>query len=138
MSQDFYEEGPELFAMDDGEVSRVHTHTHTHTEQEQTDRYTHTHTHTHTQNRLTEQAQNRLTDGSSERLTCVMLCYPLFNLHRCVYVCVYVCVSVRVQVAAYRRQLEMRVAGFDAPKPIKEFNQCGFDNALMAAIKKAG
>jgi hypothetical protein len=32
----------------------------------------------------------------------------------------------------------MRVAGLDPPKPIKEFNQCGFDAKLMGAIQKAG
>ena len=43
-----------------------------------------------------------------------------------------------VQVNSYRRQLDMRVAGFDPPKPVKTFAQCGFDAELMAAIKKAG
>ena len=32
----------------------------------------------------------------------------------------------------------MRVSGFDAPKPVRAFEQCGFDIALMAVIKKAG
>ncbi|EFN57854.1 hypothetical protein CHLNCDRAFT_6836, partial [Chlorella variabilis] len=42
------------------------------------------------------------------------------------------------QVAEYRRQLGMRVSGFDAPRPIQTFKQCGFDGPLMAAITKAG
>lgn len=32
----------------------------------------------------------------------------------------------------------MRVSGFDAPRPIQTFKQCGFDGPLMAAITKAG
>jgi len=32
----------------------------------------------------------------------------------------------------------MSVAGYDPPKPIKTFQQCGFDASLMAAIAKAG
>ncbi|PSC72915.1 DEAD-box ATP-dependent RNA helicase 24 [Micractinium conductrix] len=42
------------------------------------------------------------------------------------------------EVAEYRRQLGVRVSGFDAPNPIKSFAQCGFDAALAAAISKAG
>ncbi|KAF5829815.1 P-loop containing nucleoside triphosphate hydrolase protein [Dunaliella salina] len=34
--------------------------------------------------------------------------------------------------------MEMSVAGFAPPKPIKTFQQCGFDAQLMAAISKAG
>ena len=41
-------------------------------------------------------------------------------------------------MADYRRQLGMRVSGFDAPKPIKLFVHCGFDAPLAAAIAKAG
>lgn len=37
-----------------------------------------------------------------------------------------------------RRQLGMRVFGFDTPKPISTFLQCGFDALLMGVIKKAG
>ncbi len=37
-----------------------------------------------------------------------------------------------------RRQLGIRVSGFDAPRPVKTFQQCGFDGALMAAVRKAG
>ena len=44
----------------------------------------------------------------------------------------------RSQVADYRRQLGMRVSGFDAPKPVKLFVHCGFDAPLAAAIAKAG
>lgn len=42
------------------------------------------------------------------------------------------------QVNNSRRQLGMRVFGFDTPKPVHTFAQCGFDAQLMAAIKKAG
>lgn len=42
------------------------------------------------------------------------------------------------QVNEYRRQLGMRVSGFDPPKPVKLFSQCGFDAPLTAAIAKAG
>lgn len=42
------------------------------------------------------------------------------------------------QVNTTRRQLGMRVFGFDTPKPVQTFGQCGFDAQLMAAIKKAG
>lgn len=43
-----------------------------------------------------------------------------------------------LQVAAYRRELDVRVGGFDVPRPVRTFAQCGFDADLMAAIKKAG
>ncbi|MEW5300537.1 MAG: hypothetical protein WDW36_003465 [Sanguina aurantia] len=42
------------------------------------------------------------------------------------------------QVQSLRRELQIRVTGFDVPHPITRFEQCGFDAALMAAIKKAG
>jgi hypothetical protein len=42
------------------------------------------------------------------------------------------------EVAALRRQLELRVAGFGCPRPVGKFGQCGFDAALLGAIKKAG
>jgi ATP-dependent RNA helicase DDX42 len=41
-------------------------------------------------------------------------------------------------VNAQRAQLGIRVSGFDPPKPVATFEQCGFDAALMAVIKKAG
>ncbi|KAI3438924.1 hypothetical protein D9Q98_001338 [Chlorella vulgaris] len=44
----------------------------------------------------------------------------------------------QAEVADYRRQLGVRVSGFDAPKPLKTFAQCGFDPPLMQAIAKAG
>ena len=37
-----------------------------------------------------------------------------------------------------RAQLGIRVSGFDAPKPVQSFEQCGFDSALLTVIKKAG
>ncbi len=42
------------------------------------------------------------------------------------------------QVNAYRRQLDVRVAGFEPPKPVQTFGQCGFDHVLLGAIKRAG
>lgn len=42
------------------------------------------------------------------------------------------------QVHETRRQLGVRVSGFDAPRPVKTFQQCGFDGALLGAIRKAG
>ena len=48
------------------------------------------------------------------------------------------CITLVVQVNIARRQLGMRVFGFDAPKPIQTFAQCEFDAVTMAAIKKAG
>lgn len=47
-------------------------------------------------------------------------------------------VAYAEQVNTSRRQLGMRVFGFDTPKPVQTFAQCGFDAQLMAAIKKAG
>lgn len=41
-------------------------------------------------------------------------------------------------MADYRRLLGMRVSGFDAPRPIKSFAQCGFDTPLAGAIARAG
>ncbi len=43
-----------------------------------------------------------------------------------------------LQVAAYRRELDVRVGGFDVPRPVRTFAHCGYDADLMAAIKKAG
>jgi ATP-dependent RNA helicase DDX42 len=43
-----------------------------------------------------------------------------------------------VQVNAMRRQLDVHVAGFGAPRPVKTFRQCGFDARLMGAISKQG
>ncbi len=37
-----------------------------------------------------------------------------------------------------RRQLGIRVSGFDAPRPVKTFQQCGFHGALLGAVRKAG
>ena len=47
-------------------------------------------------------------------------------------------VGARLQVASMRAQLGIRVSGFDAPKPVQTFEQCGFDSALMTIIKKSG
>ncbi|KAH7676417.1 RNA helicase protein [Dioscorea alata] len=41
-------------------------------------------------------------------------------------------------VSEYRKSLAIRVSGFDVPKPIKLFEDCGFSPALMNAIKKQG
>lgn len=43
-----------------------------------------------------------------------------------------------IQVASMRAQLGIRVSGFDAPKPVQSFEQCGFDSALLTVIKKSG
>lgn len=42
------------------------------------------------------------------------------------------------QVHEMRRQLGIRVSGFDAPRPVKTFQQCGFQSALLGAVRKAG
>ena len=42
------------------------------------------------------------------------------------------------QVAELRRQLGVRVSGFDVPRLVQSFEQCGLDAQLMAAIKRAG
>ncbi|KAG1371363.1 hypothetical protein COCNU_16G004570 [Cocos nucifera] len=41
-------------------------------------------------------------------------------------------------VADYRKSLAIRTSGFDVPKPIKAFEDCGFSTALMNAIAKQG
>ncbi len=47
------------------------------------------------------------------------------------------CCCSHAQVNAQRAQQGIRVSGFDPPKPVASFEQCGFDAALMAVIKKA-
>ncbi|KAJ0979934.1 hypothetical protein J5N97_015408 [Dioscorea zingiberensis] len=42
------------------------------------------------------------------------------------------------EVADYRKSLAIRVSGFDVPKPVKLFEDCGFSPVLMSAIKKQG
>ena len=44
----------------------------------------------------------------------------------------------QAQVAEYRRQLGVRVSGFDAPRPIRSFAQCGFDPPLAQVGRAAG
>lgn len=41
-------------------------------------------------------------------------------------------------VNEYRKSLAIRVSGFDVPKPIKTFEDCGFSAQIMNAIKKQG
>ncbi|KAK7259208.1 hypothetical protein RIF29_24808 [Crotalaria pallida] len=41
-------------------------------------------------------------------------------------------------VNEYRKSLAIRVSGFDVPKPIKTFEDCGFSTQIMGAIKKQG
>uniref|UniRef100_A0A1D1Y952 RNA helicase n=1 Tax=Anthurium amnicola TaxID=1678845 RepID=A0A1D1Y952_9ARAE len=41
-------------------------------------------------------------------------------------------------VIEYRKTLAIRVSGFDVPKPIKQFENCGFSSTLMSAIFKQG
>ena len=42
------------------------------------------------------------------------------------------------KVQEARRQLGLRVSGFDVPRPVNTFEQCHFDGTLTAAIKRAG
>ncbi|MQL78552.1 hypothetical protein Taro_010984 [Colocasia esculenta] len=39
-------------------------------------------------------------------------------------------------VTEYKKSLGIRVSGFDVPKPIKQFGDCGFSSTLMGAISK--
>jgi ATP-dependent RNA helicase DDX42 len=39
-------------------------------------------------------------------------------------------------VADYMKSLAIRVSGFDVPRPIKNFQDCGFPMPLMNAIAK--
>ncbi|KAG6417783.1 hypothetical protein SASPL_119976 [Salvia splendens] len=39
-------------------------------------------------------------------------------------------------VAEYRKTLAIRVSGFDVPRPVKTFEDCGFSRELMKAIAK--
>ncbi|KAJ3683042.1 hypothetical protein LUZ60_013269 [Juncus effusus] len=41
-------------------------------------------------------------------------------------------------VAEYRKSLAIRVSGFDVPKPIKLFEDCGFSSPIMSVISKQG
>lgn len=42
------------------------------------------------------------------------------------------------EVFLYRQSLGVRISGFDPPKPVQSFAQCGFDKGLLAVIAKAG
>ncbi|KGN52865.1 DEAD-box ATP-dependent RNA helicase 24 [Cucumis sativus] len=42
------------------------------------------------------------------------------------------------EVSEYRKSLAIRVSGFDVPRPVKTFEDCGFSPQLMNAIKKQG
>ncbi|KAI4329807.1 hypothetical protein MLD38_028152 [Melastoma candidum] len=41
-------------------------------------------------------------------------------------------------VSEYRKSLAIRVSGFDVPRPVKTFDDCGFAPPLMSAIAKQG
>ncbi|XP_043723136.1 DEAD-box ATP-dependent RNA helicase 24-like [Telopea speciosissima] len=41
-------------------------------------------------------------------------------------------------VADYRKSVAIRVSGFDVPRPVKTFEDCGFSSQLMSAIMKQG
>lgn len=41
-------------------------------------------------------------------------------------------------VIDYRKSLAIRVSGFEVPKPVKTFEDCGFAPQIMGAIKKQG
>lgn len=43
-----------------------------------------------------------------------------------------------LDVTEYRKSLAIRVSGFDVPRPIKQFEDCGFSATLMSAISKQG
>ncbi|GLT42648.1 hypothetical protein SLA2020_166380 [Shorea laevis] len=40
------------------------------------------------------------------------------------------------EVAEYQKSLAIRVSGFDVPRPVKTFEDCGFSSELMRAIAK--
>ncbi|KAK9086289.1 hypothetical protein Syun_028683 [Stephania yunnanensis] len=42
------------------------------------------------------------------------------------------------EVAEYSKTLAVRVSGFDVPRPVKMFEDCGFSSQLMGAIAKQG
>ncbi|CAO2826646.1 unnamed protein product [Amaranthus hypochondriacus] len=42
------------------------------------------------------------------------------------------------EVTEYRTSLKIRVSGFDVPRPVKTFEDCGFPPPLMNAISKQG
>uniref|UniRef100_A0A7C9DXI7 RNA helicase n=1 Tax=Opuntia streptacantha TaxID=393608 RepID=A0A7C9DXI7_OPUST len=42
------------------------------------------------------------------------------------------------EVIEYRKSLNIRISGFDVPRPVKTFEDCGFPSPLMSAIKKQG
>ncbi|KAL3688731.1 hypothetical protein R1sor_015040 [Riccia sorocarpa] len=42
------------------------------------------------------------------------------------------------EVTSYRNSLSINVSGFDVPRPVKTFQDLGFDAALMGAIAKQG
>ncbi|OMO63998.1 hypothetical protein CCACVL1_22119 [Corchorus capsularis] len=42
------------------------------------------------------------------------------------------------EVAEYRKSLAIRVSGFDVPRPVKTFEDCGFATELSRAIAKQG
>ncbi|XWS46545.1 hypothetical protein CRYUN_Cryun14cG0077000 [Craigia yunnanensis] len=42
------------------------------------------------------------------------------------------------EVAEYRKSLAIRVSGFDVPRPVKTFEDCGFAPELMRVIAKQG
>ncbi|ONI14828.1 hypothetical protein PRUPE_3G010900 [Prunus persica] len=39
-------------------------------------------------------------------------------------------------VAEYKKSLAIRASGFDVPRPLKTFEECGFSSQLVSAIKK--
>lgn len=42
------------------------------------------------------------------------------------------------EAAAYRKELELKIRGKDAPRPLKTWNQTGLNNKVLDVIKKAG
>ncbi|GMH40606.1 hypothetical protein BSKO_08510 [Bryopsis sp. KO-2023] len=42
------------------------------------------------------------------------------------------------QLADFLKSHQLKISGYDAPRPVQQFNQCGFGPALMSVIKKQG
>ena len=61
---------------------------------------------------------------------------PAAAMHPCPRMMIAFLIAVQVNTA--RRQLGLRVSGFDVPRPVQTFQQCGFDAHLMAVIARAG
>lgn len=63
---------------------------------------------------------------------------PRVQLVQCLFTHYTCACPAPLQVRELRRELDVHVSGFDAPRPVKTFGQAGFDHLLLGAIKKAG